>query len=58
VAPSAVGEQLEAHGGVSPDLLEIGLHGVDALVVQAVEAAGAFGTVGDQAGVLEQLEVS
>jgi hypothetical protein len=58
VAPSVVGEQLEARRGVSPDLLEIGLDGFDALAVQAVQAAGAFRAVGDQAGVLEQPQVS
>jgi hypothetical protein len=57
VGPSIVGEQFEARGGVSPDLLEIGLHGLNSLVVEAVEAAGALGAVGDQAGVLEQPQV-
>src|SRR4051812_6980153 len=56
--PVVVGQQFEARGGVTPHLLEVGLHGLDALVVQAIEPAGALRAVGDQARVLEQLEVS
>jgi hypothetical protein len=46
-----------ARSRVTPDPLQVGLDGVQALGPQAVDPAGAPGLLGDQAGLLQQPQV-
>ena len=57
VRARVLGREAEAARRVAPDLLEVGAHGRDALVVQPVEPPRALRAVGDEAGVLEQAQV-
>src|SRR4051812_45939870 len=52
-----LGDQSEAVGGLAPHALDIGLHGLEALGLQLVDASSAFCPLGHEAGVLEQPEM-
>jgi hypothetical protein len=48
-----LGQQPEPGRGFPPDILQVLAHRGDALVVEPVEAPGAFGPIGNQPGLLE-----
>ena len=52
-----LGGQAEAHGGIAPDLLQISVHGIEALVMEPVEPSRALGRGCHQPGLFEQTEV-
>src|SRR3954454_16739095 len=51
-------DQSEAVGGLAPHALDVGLHGLEPLSLQLVDAPSALCPLGHETGVLEQPEVS
>src|SRR3954453_20295671 len=50
-------DQSEADGGLAPHALDVGLHGLEPLGLQLVDAPSALCPLGHEAGVLEQPKV-
>src|SRR4051794_3824784 len=54
---SVLCDQSEPVRGLAPDALDVGLHGLEALCLQLIDAPSPLCTLSHQAGVLEQPEV-
>src|SRR3954469_10313421 len=50
-------DQPEADGGLAPHALDVGLHRLEPLGLQLIDAPSAFCPLGDESGVLQQAEV-